>query len=233
MKHVDEEALEEVLLQRQEQIRGPVPKDEWMVIDGKPPRQGGGPSVLTAITVPSQHYLGSAVVDTKTNEIPVARQLFQKLDLDGRKVSLEALHTQAQTARALVLEHGADSLLSAKDNQPTLRKNMERRVGGASGAFFPPRQTTPTLAGQREINKGQPELRLLRSGAASLEAVGFPLVAQVALLRRHLRQQAPEVVALITSLPPSELTAAPWLAYTRAAWGIESGLHQRDRKSVV
>jgi hypothetical protein len=83
------------------------------------------------------------------------------------------------------------------------------------------------LAGQREINKGQPELRLLRSGAASPEAVGFPLVAQVALLRRHLRQHTPEVVALMTSLPPSELTAAPWLAYTRAAWGIESGLHQR------
>ena len=83
------------------------------------------------------------------------------------------------------------------------------------------------MAGQREINKGQPEVRVLRSGAASPEAVGFPLVAQVALLRRHLRQQAPEVVALITSLPPSELTAAQWLAYTRAAWGIESGLHQR------
>ena len=54
MKHLDQEALEQVLLQRQEQIRGPVPKDELIVIDGKPPRQGGGPSVLTAITVPSQ-----------------------------------------------------------------------------------------------------------------------------------------------------------------------------------
>jgi len=83
------------------------------------------------------------------------------------------------------------------------------------------------LAGQREINKGQPEVRVLRSGAASPETVGFPCVAQVALLRRHLRQHTPEVVALMTSLPPSELTAAPWLAAPRAAWGIESGLHQR------
>jgi len=57
--------------------------------------------------------------------------------------------------------------------------------------------------------------------------VGFPCVEQVALLRRHLRQHAPEVVALMTSLPPSELTAAPWLAAHRAAWSIESGLHQR------
>lgn len=50
---------------------------------------------------------------------------------------------------------------------------------------------------------------------------------QVALLRRHLRHHAPEVVALVTSLPPSELDAARWLTDNRAAWGIESGLHQR------
>ena len=83
------------------------------------------------------------------------------------------------------------------------------------------------MAGQREINKGQPELRLLRSRAASPEAVGFPCVEQVALLRRHLRQHTPEVVVLMSSLPPSELTAAPWLAAHRAAWGMESGGHQR------
>jgi hypothetical protein len=31
----------------------------------------------------------------------------------------------------------------------------------------------------------------------------------------------------VTSLPPEELNAAQWLACDRAAWGIESGLHQR------
>jgi hypothetical protein len=35
------------------------------------------------------------------------------------------------------------------------------------------------------------------------------------------------MVALVTSLCPEELSAAQWLAYNRAAWGIESGLHQR------
>ena len=68
---------------------------------------------------------------------------------------------------------------------------------------------------------------MLRCRAASPEAVGFPCVEQIALLRRHLRHHAPEGVALMTSLPPAELIAAQWLAYNRAAWGIESGLHQR------
>jgi predicted transposase YbfD/YdcC len=57
---------------------------------------------LSAVTVPSQHYLGSAVVDQKTNEIPVARELFKRLELEERFVSLDALHTQDETARALV-----------------------------------------------------------------------------------------------------------------------------------
>ena len=34
-------------------------------------------------------------------------------------------------------------------------------------------------------------------------------------------------MALVTSLPPEELSAAQWLKDNRAAWGIESGLHQR------
>ena len=68
---------------------------------------------------------------------------------------------------------------------------------------------------------------MLRSQAATPEQVGFPCVEQIALLRRHLRQHSPETVALITSLPPELLDAAQWLQDNRAAWGIESGLHQR------
>lgn len=137
MEHIDDDALEKIFLRVQEQIRGPAPPDELIVLDGKEPRHGGGHSVLTAVTVPSQHYLGSAIVDTKTNEIPVARELFKKLDLDGRKVSLDALHTQTQTARELVLEHGADYLLTVKDNQPTLRANIEKLVAAPPADFSP------------------------------------------------------------------------------------------------
>lgn len=84
-----------------------------------------------------------------------------------------------------------------------------------------------TLAGSREFNKGQLEVRVLRCRTATAEQVDFPFVEQVALLRRKLRQHSPETVALVTSLPPAELNAAQWLRDNRAAWGIESGLHQR------
>ena len=104
---------------------------------GKEPRHGGGQAVLTAVTVPSQHYLGSALVDQKTNEIPIARELFHRLDLDGRKVSLDALHTQDPIARELVLEHGADYLLTVKANQPAVQANLERHVATPPVAFPP------------------------------------------------------------------------------------------------
>jgi len=137
MKHIKDDQLEKIFLQVQHQIRGPAPAHELIVLDGKQPKHGGGHSILTAVTVPSQHYLGSAIVDTKTNEIPVARALFHKLELDGRKVSLDALHTQDQTARELVLEHGADYLFTVKDNQPTLRANIQRLVPAPPAKFSP------------------------------------------------------------------------------------------------
>jgi hypothetical protein len=98
-----------------------VPEDELVCLDGKIPKHSGGKNVLTAVTCPSQHYLGCAIVKDKSNEIPAARELFGKLDLDGKLVSLDALHTQRQTACELVIEHGADYALTAEGNQPGLQ----------------------------------------------------------------------------------------------------------------
>jgi hypothetical protein len=137
LQGVEADALEALLLRVQTQWRGPAPTAELIVLDGKAPAQGGGTSVLTAVSVPSQYYLGSATVDTKTNEIPVARELFAKLDLDGRRVSLDALHTQDQTARDLLWEHGADYLFTVKANQPTVKQNIERLVAAPPARFSP------------------------------------------------------------------------------------------------
>lgn len=134
---LDAEALNRLLLQIQAKVRGEPPPGELIVVDGKEPRHGPGDAILAAVTVPGQFYLGSALVDTKTNEIPVARKLFGTLDLAGRTVSMDALHTQDRTARELVLEHGAHYLLTVKDNQPTLRKNIDTAVPLPPVGFSP------------------------------------------------------------------------------------------------
>ena len=67
----------------------------------------------------------------------MARELFEGLDLEGRLVCLDALHTQDETARALVMEAGADYLLTAKGNQPTVHANIEKLVSTPLRAFPP------------------------------------------------------------------------------------------------
>jgi Domain of unknown function (DUF4338)/DDE_Tnp_1-associated len=135
---MDGAKLQEQLLQIQARLRGPAPPKQLVVMDGKEPNHGSGASILTAVAVPSQYYLGSALVEQKTNEIPVAqKQLMPPLDLEGRLVCLDALHTQDQTARQVVLEGGGDYLLTVKSNQPTLLANIQKKVA-APQADFPP-----------------------------------------------------------------------------------------------
>jgi hypothetical protein len=134
---LDARRLNQVLLDIQTQVRGQPPPRELIAVDGKEPRHGPGDAILSAVTVPSQFYLGSAVVDTKTNEIPVARELFGELDLAGRRVALDALHTQDETARQLVTEQGAHYLMTVKNNQPTLRQNIANLVPVPATGFSP------------------------------------------------------------------------------------------------
>jgi len=134
---VSADQIDTALKDIQTQIRGPQPKGGVLILDGKEPRQGSGDSVLTLIHAPSQYYLGSALVDQKTNEIPVARQLLQPLDIQGAIVIGDALHTQAETARMIVMEKGADYLLTVKDNQRTLNHTIAQLVPAPEVGFSP------------------------------------------------------------------------------------------------
>jgi len=61
-------------------------------------------------------------------EVPAARKLVARLDLDGRLVSLDALQSCQQTARENVVEAGADYAFTIKDNSPEIRKRIESKL---------------------------------------------------------------------------------------------------------
>ncbi len=156
MSNVNADMVEEVLLAWQRRIRGPVPANETVAIDGKQPKHAGGHNVVTAIATPSQHYLGCELVEDKSNEIPAARRLISRLDLDGKLVSLDAMHSCQQTARELVLDAGADYSLTIKDNSPEIKRRIESKLPDpASPLLF--RNSTPdaapgTIARKRNAN---------------------------------------------------------------------------------
>ena len=136
-RSVDADKINTALKDIQEQIRGPKPEGGVLVLDGKEPKQGSGDSVLTLIHAQSQYYVDSALVDQKTNEIPVARQMLEPLDIQGSIVIGDALHTQTETARMIVMEKGADYLFTVKDNQPTLNQTIAKLVPAPEVGFFP------------------------------------------------------------------------------------------------
>jgi len=117
--------VEQIALAWQNELLGPPAADEAVVIDGKEVR-GGEVMLVNAVAQPSQRLLGVESVDSKTNEIPTARTLIERLDLQGRMTQLDGLHTQHQTAHQILYEKGADYSLILRDNQPTLLETAQK-----------------------------------------------------------------------------------------------------------
>ena len=85
-----------------------------------------GPTKDTLVMVDGNgRVLGSEVTPDKTNEIPVARELLSKVNLGGRVVLADALHTCEETVRQIHFEQGGDYLLTVKQNQKDLHKTQE------------------------------------------------------------------------------------------------------------
>jgi len=151
LQSVSAEQVEAAILAFQTQVRGPSPREGVAAMDGKAVRRSGGEMILSAVSVPSLHYLGSAPVPTdKTNEIPVARELLQRLDLQGRLVGLDALHTQMETACRIVQEAGGDYMLTLKDNQKGIRRTVQRLMAGTPAAFSPSASDTNPSVDRRD-----------------------------------------------------------------------------------
>jgi predicted transposase YbfD/YdcC len=207
-------------------------------IDGKTLKgtaNAGAPSgahLLAAYLPQEGIVLGQLPAGGHDNEIRVAPALLGGLDLHGKVVVGDALHTQQSLSRH-ILAAGADYLWVVKDNQPTLRADVEllftaddRTVEGGHLAH--------DFRTARQLDKGHGRLEV-RQLTTSAELTGYcdwPGLAQVFRLERERLQlrsgkQQREVVYGLTSLPPAAAPPARLLELGRAYWGIENGLHYR------
>ena len=121
LHEVDDDVVERVLLRWQNQILGPS-QDRIVIFDGKKVRHAGVEIVNAADS--QGRFLGSVVTDSKSNEIPAARQLLRGQDLLGKIAVADAIHTQTETAQQILFEQGADYLLTVKANQPTVQETL-------------------------------------------------------------------------------------------------------------
>lgn len=165
--------------------------------------------------------VGQVQVQAKSNEIPALRDLLDVLDVTGAVVTVDALHTQHESA-AKIRAAGGYYVFTVKANQ----KHLYSQLKALPWKDVPSRTT-------RDTGHGRKETRTIKAAdvPAWIELEG---ATQVAQLRRTTwrkkskgspRRKSVEVVYLITSAdhrtaPP--LTLAAWV---RQHWGIENKLH--------
>lgn len=102
---------------------------EAIGIDGKTlkgarDQNGSQVHLLSAFVHQEGITIAQKKVPSKSNEIPAARLLLEPLDLKGKVVTADAMHTQKDLARFLVKEKHSDYCFTVKDNQQTLKDDI-------------------------------------------------------------------------------------------------------------
>lgn len=123
---VDVQAVDQAVypwLQSLDQDKSPVAVD-GKVLRGARQENGRQIHLLSAFLHKQGMVLAQCQVEASTNEIPKVVPLLKPVPLDGRVITLDALHTQEDTARFIVEEKHADYLFTVKDNQPTLKQHI-------------------------------------------------------------------------------------------------------------
>ncbi len=204
-----------------------------IAVDGKAVRgaknkEGKAPHLVAALAHGIGAVLGQVAVDAKSNEIPAVRDLLKAFaDLAGAVITIDALHTQHDTAQAILARH-ADYVMTVKGNMPTLHRQLRKLPWTAVPAV----SSVSTDHGRR--------VRRTIKAALAPAWVEFAGAAQVAQVRRTVTRtgkKTVEVVYLITS--SSDADPAALAAWVRGHWHIENKLHwvrdvtyQEDRSLV-
>lgn len=119
---------------RAESLRRTVPElsdPEVIAVDGKTSRRSGNSAegraalhLVSAWATAQQLVLGQEAIEDKENEIVAIPRLLGMLELKGALVTIDAMDCQKAIAQT-IHDRDADYILPVKDNQPTLRQDIE------------------------------------------------------------------------------------------------------------
>lgn len=160
----------------------------------------------------------------RTNEIGMAIPLLATIDLAGKDVTADALHTQRKLANYLVSERQAHYHFIVKGNQPTLLADLalffEKR--GAAGFIEP-----------GNCAHGRVETRRLWATTRLNGYLDFPHVGQAFCIERESADKktgktSRELVYGLTSRSPEQASPKRLLEINRGHWAIEASHHILD-----
>ena len=184
-----------------------------------------GPDAATSVVA------AQAEVGVKTNEVPMAAVVLGQIDLNGKIVTADALHTVKATANH-IHDHGGEFVFPVKENRQALFDALDALPWGQ----------VPVAHTATDKGHGRITTRTIQVLPAP-DGLPFPHVSQVFLIERYVTdlhgQPVSAVAALGVASPEPELANAADLAgYVREQWSIESlhwlrdSLYQEDKSHV-
>jgi predicted transposase YbfD/YdcC len=193
---------------------------------------GNGSALHIASAIVSEYgmVIGSHECDTKTGEVIAFRELIELLDLSGAIVVADALHCKKTSAKAVV-EAGADYLFVVKDNEPSLREDIELYV----------REETLETHTTTEKNGGRIETRTAYVSCdinwlhGHEKWINLSCIGAINTEFEKGGKKSSEWHYYISSAP---LTAENLLKHARLEWGVEAmhwllDVHFREDKTRV
>jgi predicted transposase YbfD/YdcC len=239
---VEPEELERVL-QRYFDGQAQMSQEVVIAIDGKtlrgtiPKGHSQGLHLLAAFLPAEGLVLMQVEVESKENEIVAAPKLLEMLDLRGKVVLGDAMHTQRQLSVEIVTA-GGDYLWIAKDNQSQLKEDIAH--------LFAPQQCPPATsplptdfqsAITQDYGHGRYETRTITTSSMLKDFLDWPYLEQVFKLdyravNLNTGQVQRQTHYGLTSLPASEATPDRLLTLKRDYWAIENRLHYRRDVSL-
>lgn len=199
-----------------------------IALDGKVLRgawtdDNGQVTLFSAMVHGTAVPVGQIRVPDDTTEITQVATLLAAIPTTKNQhviLTMDAAHTQRDTAEHISAERGFHYVMTVKGNQPTLQKDVLARCR--------PLLTTPPGHLVEERAHG----RITRWSTWMTDATGidFPYAAQLGVIRRDelgLDDVAvsKEFALIITSSPPEHTGPADLHTHVRQHWGIENKVH--------
>jgi predicted transposase YbfD/YdcC len=191
--------------------------------------------VLSIYDVQQGKVMSQVEVGRKENEINKAPEALKLVNIYGKVLTGDAMHTQKRLSTQ-VLEGQGDFVFPVKENQEKLYKNIQ--------SLFAPEYPKPGFGKiqtdfqyAQKVNKGHGrlEIRTIQTSEMLNSYSGWPGLAQVYRLEREIQwwrsskcyRMSREIEFGITSLSRKKAGPTQLLEIRRAHWGIETGLHYR------
>jgi predicted transposase YbfD/YdcC len=198
-----------------------------IAIDGKTVRGArsatqSAPHLIAAADHAQGVVLGQLAVGAKTNEIPAVRDLlagFEPEDLRGAVITADAMHTQDDTAKAII-DVDADYVFTVKANRPRLLAAMKQL----------PWSQVPVGARSTDHGHGRRATRTIKvlQTPQLPDWPEFTGARQVAQLRRTVTRAGKKTVEVVYLITSAEHRAAPpdvLAVWVQGHWTIENKVH--------